>query len=159
MSRKFKFFNKKRALLSALMLCLISGMVFWGPHNTLDVKLYYSGDEARALFAGLDAAESRHYFINELFDLLFIITYTAFLLSSVRHVFARRRIFWSLLAFLPGAFDWVETTSVLYILKAGEPFSLLDYLGIATCLKWTLGALVSVLLLGEIWRRKNTNPS
>ncbi|MBY0372044.1 hypothetical protein K2X33_15270 [bacterium] len=122
-------------------------MLTFGPHPTLDTKLYYTGDEARALLGGFDASQTHAYFLNELFDLLLIASYSA--------LFYRLKVF---VPFLPGAFDLVETSYILYALKTPGAHGFLDYLGVVTFLKWVSGGVLVVSWLRRKVRKAGAGP-
>jgi len=51
---------------------------------------------------------------------------------------------------IPGAFDLMETVTILHLLFAQNPgASIPPWLGAVTALKWTSGALVLLLLIGR----------
>lgn len=114
-----------------------------GPSDSLDAKFFYTGEQARNLFANFSLEDKEAYFLNEIFDLFLIFSYSFLFLTLKRHLFA----------LVPGFFDLVETLTVLYALKYGEPFNVFSFLGVMTALKWSTGALFIVWW----WRQKKRN--
>lgn len=145
---------KKTPPLFLITCALAIAMLLLGSNTSLDAKLYYTGDQARALLAGLDSAGVERYFINELLDLLLILSYSTLLFVGFKKVFPGRRIV-CCLAFVPGFFDLIETLSLLYILGFGGATSHLDWLGTVTFLKWATGAVALVVLAFSLRVRKS----
>jgi len=121
-------------------------MTLLGPPETLDMKLYYSGDQARALLQSFSPTQLHAYFINELFDLLLMSSYTVLYFIGLTWAFPSRRIF-KTLAFVPAAFDFIETSFILYATKFPGPHAFFDWLGYATFLKWTTGTVLTTIYL------------
>lgn len=140
-----KLFDRKLTLLLGLIVLLDLIILWLGPPHSLDVKLYYSGDEARALFAALTEADLKAYLTQELFDLGLIASYTTALFIGLSRT--RPKKTWAKpLAFLPGFFDLVETLTSIGILRFGLPITWLDHLGLFTFVKWSGGALAASAL-------------
>ena len=95
-------------------------------------------------FLQMSAEDLNSYFYNEIIDLVFILNYSAFFYVSLSERLQK-------LAFVPGAFDLIETLSILAVLSNRESsfaFSFtLGWLGLATLLKWTSAALVVSLVI------------
>jgi hypothetical protein len=140
--------------LFGLIFLLFLLMSVFGPSVSLDTKLYYSGNEARALLENLGEAGRRSYFLNEWIDLAFIATYTCAFVLGLRRVWPGRR--WStILAIAPGVFDYIETISVLLILRLAIPLSWLDWLGTITLIKWLIGTVAVIFwIMGALRIRK-----
>jgi hypothetical protein len=115
------------------------------PANKLDVRFYYSVIEAQEFFNRLSIQEIRRYFFGELFDLFFILNYSALSFLLFRSYFSKKEK-WVL--FLPGLIDVVETGSILLKLK-GHQISLF-LLSLSTLAKWSSGVLVLVFLLYKV---------
>lgn len=145
------FDGKLRALL-ALILLIVAAMSAFGPRESLDAKLYYSGAEARALFARQEPAEARRYFGNELGDLVLIAVYTAALVIALRRARGPGAAVLSL-ALAPGLFDLVETSLVLRALSQPESDWFLDGLGAVTLLKWICAVFALAALAPSLLRR------
>lgn len=128
--------------LVALIVAIDISMLIFGPPKTLDAKLYYSGEQARALFASMSEADVHAYQWNEIFDLVLIAAYSAGSVIILRRLFPRKR-FAVPLALLAGSFDLVETSTILMALQDPGAQSSFDWLGICTLLKWICG--------GSIW--------
>jgi hypothetical protein len=146
------FFDKKTTALSLILLVLLGIMMSLGAHNTLDARLYYSAQEARDLFVVMTAPEREAYFKTEIFDLLFICSYTALFIVLFGKLFPRN-LFFLYLAIVPGLCDLIETSAILYALKFAEPLYAFDWLGIFTWLKWVIGAAVVIFLIVMCRRR------
>ena len=119
------------ALAASVVLNLLIALL--GPGRTLDPSLYYTGDQARAFLAGLGAAGAHRYLTSEALDVLFTGCYTYLFYAGLARLYPRGRG----LAFVPGLFDNIENAGIMAALATpGHPHAYLDWLGIATCLKW-----------------------
>ena len=128
------------------------------PHGSLDSQIYYSGEEARVYLKGLTDGQSFSYFVNQFWDLLFIFLYSALGYFSVKKLFSTIKMApW--LALIPGVFDLIETTSILFILKLGDAINALDALGVVTLLKWCSGGLLAVLIILKFLMVKGVIPN
>jgi hypothetical protein len=141
-----KFFDRKMSALLLFMALILAGMIGFGPKETLDMKYFYTGDQARALLRSFSESQSQLYFVNELFDLVFIGTYTTALVIAMKRLFPGHKLT-AWLSVAPGAFDLVETGTIIYALKTPGSQQYFDWLGFATCLKWTTGAIAVAALL------------
>ena len=120
-------------------------MLIWGSLDSLDVRLYYSAEEARSFFQGLSEAQRRAYLRNEIFDMGFMTTYSfLFLCLFQRFCQAYSRFSW--VAFVPGILDVVETGSIIAVL-VGVLKETPSWLGVVTCLKWVTGAVFLLFIL------------
>lgn len=137
---------KKPVLFIILLLVLYALMVLFGPPDSLDRKLYYSGEEARALLESFSAADLKAYFINEWIDLGFLTTYTLAFVFAFRSVFPGKP--WLLVfPLLGGCCDLIETSIVLAVLKQMVPHSVFNGLGGVTFVKWSAGAVAGLILI------------
>jgi hypothetical protein len=119
-----------------------------GYSDSLDSRLFYSAAEAKVFFQYLSHEQSRAYLKNEFFDLGFIVSYTLLFYWLYRRMVSHRS--WlSALALIPGAFDLIETSVIIGVLSGGVQ-SPPAWLGFATCLKWTTGAIF-VLIAAYRW--------
>ena len=150
------FFDKKMILLLGAMLLLLVIMMSLGARDTLDARLYYSANQARALFASYTPAERQTYFRTEILDLFFALTYTAIFILTFGKIFPRN-LFFLYLAVLPGLCDWIETSVILYTLRQSEPLYAFDWLGLFTCAKWGIGAPVALILIILSFRKFGMN--
>ena len=91
----------------------------------------------------LPLQERANYLYTELFDLLFIIFYTGFLLIVTKAVNPKLQKF----VFLIAVFDTLETASIVLGLAQVVQFENLFYLPFATTVKWLSFAAV-ILGLG-----------
>ena len=133
-------FDKK--LISILGLIVLLDVAIWiyGPRDSLDIKFYYTGDQARALMLGFDQMELRKYLATALLDLALIFSYTTALVIGLKRVYASRTV--ALAGFLPGVCDFIETAAILYFIVRPGPYAFFDWLGVVTLLKWTFGAIL-----------------
>jgi hypothetical protein len=141
-----RFFDRKMILLLTAIIALDVILALVGPRETLDLKFYYSGAEARALLAGYDLDTAWSYFVNEFFDLLLIIAYSAALAHGFSKFFARGSPFFAL-ALLPGFLDIAENTGAVYALSTPGPHAYLDAMGTVTALKWLSGLAAPAILI------------
>ena len=141
--------NKRVIFHVGALVCVGALMIFFGPENSLDAKIYYTGEEAREFLKGLGDGQSDSYFINELLDLLFIFLYSTLAFISARRIF-KTLAFAPWFALVPGVFDLIETSTILFILKVGDTLLALDNLGLVTFLKWATGVVLVVLALVKI---------
>jgi hypothetical protein len=117
----------------------------------LDARLVYGPAQAQALVEALDASSRSAYRAFNVIDFVFIVLYSALLVTWFRlldpDVGARLRG-WYWLGLLPGVFDLIETTGVALLLRSEQPgHSPGLWLAVAgTPLKW-LGALLALSLL------------
>lgn len=145
--------DKKLLLILGILILLNILMFVLGPPDSLDVKLYYTGKQARTLLESFDASELSAYFANEIFDLIFLSGYTWALAIVLQRVFHFKS--WTL--FLPltvGIFDLIETFVILAVLNSLAPAKLLDWLGIFTFLKWSVGSVAVICVVGGLIQLK-----
>jgi len=114
------------------------------PHS-LDTRFYYSLGEGMKFLNGLSLTEIQNYLITEIADLFFIINYT-----GLMFIIGRKMKIYFLLAFLPGIFDLIETTSIILFLTGSFSSSQINGLGVVTLLKWLCAALFNLLLIYKI---------
>jgi len=137
-----------------LMILAVAGMRIWGTSETLDPKFYYTGQQARDFFAGQSPVQAYKYLHNELFDLGFLCSYTILLFLLYRRVFTADS-YVTLIAFLPGIFDLVETSTIIQVLLKRFVDEAPTWLGITTCLKWsTAGVAILFLAFGFVKHRR-----
>lgn len=148
-----RFFDRPTKILFAMIVLFDIVLMTIGPRDALDIRLYYTGEQARALLASFDEAQIHRYFVNECIDLAFIMTYSALLFVCMQKYWRRYRV----LAFLPGFFDLIETVSILIALSTPGQHDFFDWLGVATFLKWTTGAALVVAILLQPLRRGKGN--
>lgn len=129
---------KKNKILFLFFL-LIAGvcgslMLIIGPGKTLDVRLFYTLDEAYTWLASLTPPKRTDYLINEYLDLGYILGYSgmfAILLGPI--------------GLIPGLLDLVETVAIILHLKFG--FALPVFLGFVSGIKWITGVIVVIMIL------------
>ncbi len=128
-------------------------MLALGASNSLDVKFYYNGDQARALLNGLNETHRHRYLLTEFVDCVFIVSYSTALFMALTSVFGRGVSIIALSLF-PGICDAVETLGVIFALMTSADHSYFDWLGVMTCLKWSVGGIALVLLPFGVLRAK-----
>jgi hypothetical protein len=148
-------FDKKLLSFIFLILLLDLAMMTFGPRDSLDKKLYYTGAQARVFFAGLDGEQLRKYFVNELFDFMLIFSYTGALLIGLRRVYSNHLVA-TALALAPGLCDLIETSGIMYSLVQSGPHEFFEWLGVFTFLKWTLGGIATLAFLWKLWTGQRT---
>jgi hypothetical protein len=142
------FFDKKSTILVLLIIIIDFYMIYLmtqGLTETLDQKLYYSGDDARALWLSFSNWHLQTYFANEIADLFLIASYSSLFYITLRKVSKSPE--YLLVALIPGFFDLIETLSVMLILKFPEYGQILNWLGTVTLFKWNSGAFAVLLIL------------
>ena len=140
----------KEIWLILLIVILVIMVQLWGSQKALDIRLYYSADEAKNFFASLSASEVSAYIRHELFDLVFIFTYSYLLLLQIRRVY-KPALFMTAMALTPGIFDFIETSTILGVLMGWIQSP--PWLGAATFIKWIASAIVILTILTG-WVRK-----
>jgi hypothetical protein len=148
--KREKFFDRKMLAGIFSVVLLSTAITLTGPGESLDAKFYYDGEQARAFLGSLDALKAQQYFRQEILDLFFIVAYTSVIFMALR----KRLPKMAWLAFPGAAFDFVETSAILYALSAA-PVGL-DQLGYVTALKWIFftAAKLTVLYGLLLARRK-----
>ena len=143
-------------ILSASLIVLFV-MTILAPADTLDARLYYDQMEAWSFFQTLGTEDANRYFLNELLDLVFIGLYSSLLYFSFERLTDFKKPFLKI-AYLPACFDLVETFWVLAVLKTGNISGPVLWLGLVTCLKWTTGlAVLLILAFFAIKSRRSAN--
>lgn len=155
MSRQFFFFDKKMLLFLFLMMVAYIAMRIYGPVETLDTKFYYSGAKAYDLFQHMTTADIYAYRLNEYFDLLLLISYTAALFVGLKKVLPSNSKI-PLIALLPGLSDLIETIAILYALYSSGEQNYFEWLGFITLFKWASGAFAIGLMIFGVMRRLRT---
>ncbi len=124
--------------------CLICGVLMKLhsiPHS-LDSRFYYSSNEGINYLNGLTSLEIQDYLFTEIVDLFLIINYT-----GLMFIIGRKMKIYFLLPFLSGAFDVIETTSLIFFLCGTVSASQISWLGNITLLKWISAMLFNLLLI------------
>lgn len=143
----------RREILSVLLMIIIGTMMLlWGTNSSLDAQFYYTGESAKHFLSSLTESQNRTYFRHEILDLGFIFSYTLFYFFLVRRTFTSDHYQW--LAFVPGFFDLIETTSILYFLNSKALPGTLEWLGPMTSLKWLSVAALSFILVLALRKSK-----
>jgi hypothetical protein len=137
-----KKFNIKETYLFIAMIAIGISMHIWGPQESLDTKLFYTAGQANSFINGLSSSEHQAYLLNQVLDLFFLTTYSLlffFLFHRLRY-----RNAW--IGIVPGIFDLVETTIIIFALR-NSSFYPPVWLGYMTCLKWVVGLIVVFLII------------
>jgi hypothetical protein len=145
---KNSFFDKKFFSLLGVTAVLGISILLFGPAETLDKKLYYTGAEARLLLDLMGPQLRSIYQLTEILDLCFTLSYSVFYFQCFSKLFGAN----SLIRFsglVTGILDLLETGTILFILRSESNYQILDWLGSVTLMKWisTL-IIVSVFILG-----------
>lgn len=123
-------------------------MHFLDPHDVLDIRFFYTSSQANNYLRGLNDFKARSYLFKETLDLLFFTTYSLLFFLLARRFYFRKA--W--LALLPGLFDLIETTTIIFLLINRTQESPV-WLGYATCLKWTSGFVVGAAIVAGFIKR------
>ncbi|OFZ30120.1 MAG: hypothetical protein A2622_09730 [Bdellovibrionales bacterium RIFCSPHIGHO2_01_FULL_40_29] len=119
----------------------------------LDVQLYYTGAAARNFLKALNENDLRLYKTIATLDLIFLSTYTWGVFFFTKKYFAKIPI---ILTLLPGIFDLIETTAILYALKTTVQQNYFDWLGLITCGKWVASGVLIATLASIFIKRLTT---
>lgn len=148
-----KFFDVAMLFLLGGVFIIYILMASFGPHDSLDARLYYSGNEARSLFESFGASELKAYFINEIFDLVLIVCYTAALYLGLRRLYSTS-VRMTLIPLIAGGADFIETSAIISVLKFSLSPGVFDWLGVFTFIKWSfVGMALLLILIG--WRPRS----
>lgn len=123
-----------------------------GPDNVLDTELFFTASEADTFIRGLGIQNMRAYFVNEIVDLLFLVTYSVLFFLLARRYYFRKT--W--LTFIPGIFDLIETTTIILLLQ-NKSYASPIWLGYVTCLKWTTGSIAVTAIVAGFIRQRQTH--
>ncbi len=139
--------KKNRIIVVLALLAAACGifMLINGPSHTLDVRLFYSQEEAHQWLSSLTEAQRGDYLITEFFDVAYTLSYSA--------------IFYLILGplgFIPGILDLIETIPIILHLKTGS--DLPSQLGTVSGVKWITGGIAFgfVLWKSRIYLRRDT---
>lgn len=117
-------------------------------NDILDMRIYYTSEDAAKYLLNLSLEKANLYFDHELFDLLFLTSYSALFFFSFEGLFPHASsLKW--ITVLPGLFDLFETTGILVALSFGPKSLTMCWLGIFTLLKWLSGLVVVLVLLSR----------
>lgn|GEM_PF-1683251 len=148
MKRRFSF----EVLLVILLLGSGLAMYFWGFHNSLDARFYYSQGESLRFFEGLTTVEVEKYKRQEIFDFLFIAAYSGLFVRVLGLLFPKKLLLKSL-GLVPGVLDVIETVTIMLVLLGIVPLAPLG-LGFVTGAKWVASGLVLLFVAVASVRRK-----
>jgi hypothetical protein len=156
MKSNVTFFDRKILGLLAVIVLAGVAMATWGPSETLDAKFYFSNAEAQALFQRATAHDLQAYRVNELIDLVFLVSYSCVLFLGLRKVDSTSTLI-PLLGFVPGVFDLCETSAIFYALSTSTNQDFFKWLGVVTSLKWSTAAIALATLVWA-YRKKRREP-
>ncbi len=132
------------ALLAFIALVCGIAMLMIGPPSTLDVRLFYSNEEAYKWLASLTENQRSDYLINEYLDIAYTTSYSL--------------IFFLILGpwgIIPGTLDLFETIPIILHLRNGS--ELLPMMGIISGSKWISGMVAFGFVIRKlIPERRNT---
>lgn len=151
MTESSRFFDPKLTAIMCGVVTLATAMTIFGTASSLDSRFYYTGNEARALFAGLNNTEVHRYIVIECLDLLLITAYTVMLWIALGRIHLRR-VWRTIFTLAPAFFDLIETLTVLYTLLISGTYQGFEHLGVITLCKWLAGLVAGLLVL---WGRSN----
>ena len=151
--------TSKKSIISTKVVMLLVSFILTGivmhilsPAHKLDVRPYYTFEQATSYLENLSELEKKNYFSAELFDLWFMLNYTWLLLIVWKKNVIRKKTLWP--AFLPGIMDLFETTLILNYLHNREFSSVYQLLPVFSSLKWFLVILILLYLGKKILSRR-----
>lgn len=118
-------------------------MKFLSPPNKLDVRFWYSIDEAKSFLFGLSPEQARRYLYGEFFDFWFMINY-----SWILHLILKKKF-----VFIIGVLDFFETFLIVVFLITNQFLSVMNLLPIFSSLKWTLAIFMISLVVLHLVKR------
>ena len=136
-------------------------MVITVVRNSLDARIFYTGEESMAFFNALSSDDWHKYVRTEMMDLFFLTTYTSLSISFMKGLYPAKKILHGI-AIIPGFFDLIETSTIILFLVKASDSTLKEWLsvfpswmGYITCAKWMTGlVVVAILLFGLIKNKK-----
>ncbi len=134
-------------MLLIALLILSDGMT---NSKLLDTRLYYSGAEAREFLNQLNSSDYLTYQMISALDLIFLGAYTLIICLFLRIWFSEKAMLFGL---IPGVFDFLETSGILYALTTTPQQQYFDYLGAVTFLKWS-ALLIVLFTVAHIFLRQ-----
>ncbi len=102
-------------------------MVNIGPPKTLDVRLFYSREEAYQWLTSLTEIQRSDYLITEYFDIVYTLSYSIIFFLVLGP-----------LGLIPGILDLIETIPIIFHLRTGS--DLPAQIGFISGFKWITGA-------------------
>jgi hypothetical protein len=141
--------KKNRLIVLFALVAALCGtfMLMIGPEKTLDVRLFYSQEEAYDWLSTLTSNQRAYYIVNEFLDIVYTISYSM--------------IFFLVLGpmgLIPGILDLIETVPIILHLQTGS--ELPSQLGIVSGFKWITGVITVILVIRKFMAgRKNTRGS
>lgn len=142
------------AILMFKMMSLSFGLGF----HSLDTRFYYSAAEATRYFSELSPAQHDGYVLHEIYDLVFMIAYSALFFFLLEEAYPKRpSVKW--VGLVPYVFDFAETSGILICLKFGVKPFIASALGVMTALKWISVLAILLILLGRTLSVARSKPS
>ena len=144
--------------LGIFCLLLITGgiLTYIGTKNSLDTRFYYTGDEARLFLSSLSPEGKAQYLRGEILDFLFMFFYSWLAMNLMKKNYPQLKLL-HVLAIVPGIFDNMENTTILYALKDPLGATALDTLGLVTSIKWSVGGVVLIIILAGFFKSKKVS--
>ena len=129
-------------------LCLslmVTGVIMksLSPPNKLDVRYWYSIEEAKSFLFGLSPEQSRLYLFGEFFDFWFMINY-----SWILYIILKKKF-----VFIIGVLDFFETFLIVTFLISNEFMSVMNLLPVFSFLKWNLAIVMVSLVVLHLVKR------
>src|SRR6478752_9429633 len=119
MNQPPRIFDRLTWTLIALAIGVWMTMIKVGaPPGFLDARFFYTHDQAYNFMTSLDDFDRGQYKLNEILDLFFLSIYSLLLVSNLRKVLPPGKAWFG---FIPGAFDLIETTTILRWLQSPNP--------------------------------------
>ncbi|KYG63208.1 hypothetical protein AZI86_16015 [Bdellovibrio bacteriovorus] len=152
MKPRLYFFDKPTVLLLIALTVLSVVMVIAGAgFEGLDLKFYYSGDEALRILSALSSEQRQRYLRIESLDFIYLSIYTSLLMWNLRKVGGARLMF---LGTLPAIFDVAENLCIMHWLSSPGEHFYLGFLSFLTMAKWSFGFSWTVLFFAKFFLRR-----
>ncbi len=133
--------KNKKTFVFFLLIAAVCGsfMLSLGLKKTLDVRLFYSLDEAYSWLSSLTPAQRADYLLNEYLDVGYLLGYTGIFFLLIGPI-----------GLIPGALDLLETVPIILHLKFDVPLPF--FLGFVSGIKWIAGVTVGMMIAGKYFK-------
>jgi hypothetical protein len=147
----------KKLLIGTLL--VYAALIVFGVHDCLDIRFFYTGEVAKNYLNSLTPSMHESYIRQCLLDIVFIHFYTSFAAhqfgkSSLLFFEPQKVVYLKFLPLVPGALDFIETSSILWILVSQKIPESLDWLGYVTAAKWSSGGVLILFWIFLLLRRR-----
>lgn len=133
-------FDVKITILFLSTAIAASFVILSSPTITLDSQIYYSGEQARAIFANYTQDNLKSYLRTEFLDLMLILFYTLTIMTALGRI-CKSKLIAIYMPLVLAAFDFTETFLIILILQNYISDQPLNWLGYVTLLKWIMGTV------------------